>query len=343
MASTMQPSLVYLQSQISTVNPFNNVPSGNFAPPPGHPVFTCTSWLDIDRTWEACEQYYANLGMEPPIYDIQPSHCKCDGCTRKPSAKKSSSSMKRSRGEYETRNERKLAEASGRKRSPKTSKLEMDAPPPVMTTKAGSSGPSGSSHSTSEMTASSESEVVTNSLNVLDESSLDTASDAADIDDRTSYCSSVASDDTETLVKRACDGLMADDFEELPESEIVKLSAGKKPNFSFEQFKSSPVLSMLPEFLARMGAANEELEVEKAAGNLDAHRLEIRENEGESSSGQYIEMNLGLGVLEEKNEISSSSSSEDTDSDGSGQGVMQKLLGVKGATDDATKPKIEEV
>lgn len=190
-------------------------------------------------------------------------------------------------------------------------------------------------------TSESESEGV--SLDSDDVSS-DTASDVADADDTSSIYSSsndsTSSDDTEAIVKRAIEGRLGEDFDELPDSEITKLRAGNMPTFSFDHFKESPVASILPEFLAQMEAANKELEIERAAGTLDARRLEIDDTKDGSESGQYIEMNLRLGVLEEKNGDASSSESESNE--GEDQGVMQKLMGVN-AKDDTPKARIEEV
>lgn len=146
----------------------------------------------------------------------------------------------------------------------------------------------------------------------------------------------------------------------------------QKPNFDFAALRAqSSLMGQLPSFLDQMKAANAELEVERKAGTLANRKIEIDDtsSEGESSSdedddedetegaenrnkavkeskvkeekkekkekkerGQYIEMNLGLGVLEEKNsedETSSSGSSEEEseDEDMGGMTVMDKLQG----------------
>lgn len=92
----------------------------------------------------------------------------------------------------------------------------------------------------------------------------------------------------------------------------------KKPRFKFSP--SSSLSSKLPDFLASMKAANEDLQADISAGKQD-HLLEIEdtaedEDEDEDQEGQegqeerpYIEMDLGLGVLEETAEGSSSSDS----------------------------------
>lgn len=145
----------------------------------------------------------------------------------------------------------------------------------------------------------------------------------------------------------------------------------QKPNFDFKALKAqSSLLSSLPSFLDQMRAANEELEAEKKAGTLANRRLEIEDSssEEESSSdedeggaegaekkvkekkekkekGQYIEMNLGLGVLEEKHsddETSSSGSSDEESDRDEDMGVMDKLQGTEREEIDARrKAKIE--
>lgn len=160
---------------------------------------------------------------------------------------------------------------------------------------------------------------------------------------------------------------------------IIK-PAIQKPNFDFKALMSqSGIGSQLPGFLEQMRAANEELEAERRAGTLASRKIEIddtssegetsseegdsdddedmnEEDEGEEKKGkeksakkeraQYIEMNLGLGVLEEKNsedETSSSGSSDDEDSD-EDMGVMDRLQGTdKEEIEARKKAKIEVV
>lgn len=124
----------------------------------------------------------------------------------------------------------------------------------------------------------------------------------------------------------------------------------ERPNFSFDQLRDSPIASMLPEFLARMESANQELEAERVAGTLANRRIEIDENQNGSEGGQFIEMNLGLGVLEERNDDTSTSSDSECSSSATSEGVMQRLLGGKRKrnTEDEEapeikKPKIEEL
>lgn len=123
----------------------------------------------------------------------------------------------------------------------------------------------------------------------------------------------------------------------------------RKPKFDFASLKSNSLLmNKLPGFLAEMDAANRELEVEKEAGTIAERRLEISDDEGEGEgegekAGQYIEMNLGLGVLEEKTSDSDTSSEGESSDD---EDVMDKLMGAeKDSKDESEKKKvgIEEV
>ncbi|KAL0263573.1 hypothetical protein SLS55_002554 [Diplodia seriata] len=99
---------------------------------------------------------------------------------------------------------------------------------------------------------------------------------------------------------------------------------------------SSSLGDRLKAFLPQLAAANEELERDRAAGKLAAMSLE---NVGEDDDN-YIEMNLGLGVLKERdpNKMESDSESDedaddemDTGADGqeTKEDVLAKLMGKK--------------
>jgi hypothetical protein len=93
----------------------------------------------------------------------------------------------------------------------------------------------------------------------------------------------------------------------------------QKPSFKFTP--SSSLASKLPEFLASIKAANDSLEADITAGKQDNHLLEIGESSPKNQEERpYIEMNLGLGVLE-KIADKGGASSDDAASE------------VKGATD----------
>ncbi|KAK7612149.1 hypothetical protein JOL62DRAFT_611037 [Phyllosticta paracitricarpa] len=113
--------------------------------------------------------------------------------------------------------------------------------------------------------------------------------------------------------------------------------------------RSSSLGDRLKEFLPQLAAANAELERDRAAGRLAEKSLEqVDEN------GQYIEMNLGLGVLEEKDpnkmdqDSESSDDSEDemeTDATGAEnkeQDVLGKLMGTKTSKSGAGIQEVPE-
>lgn len=91
----------------------------------------------------------------------------------------------------------------------------------------------------------------------------------------------------------------------------------------------------LKDFLPQIAAANEELERERSAGTLGARNMEDVDEEAQE---EFIEMNLGLGVLEEKSanapEQETSSDISDTDDGGDPlcareRDIMGKLMGHK--------------
>jgi hypothetical protein len=171
-------------------------------------------------------------------------------------------------------------------------------------------------------------------LNSIDDSSSDTQSNVADNADDTSseYFSDSDSDNaTDDMASRAANGELGDDIDHethLASGDIVKddgeiIPIGprtSKPKFEFKKLQKSTVVSMLPEFLAQIEASNQQLQAEIAAGkNVTIEAAE--------DSEQYIEMNLGLGVLEEQNDATSDADSESSDS--STGDIMEKLMGGK--------------
>lgn len=99
-----------------------------------------------------------------------------------------------------------------------------------------------------------------------------------------------------------------------------------RPNIQKPDFKlpTSSISNKLPDFLAQMAAANKELNEQIAAGKNVA--MEVNDDD-DAAAGQHIEMNLGLGVLEERKDGDSSSDEESDDDDN--DNVMQKLKGEK--------------
>ncbi|RMZ71199.1 Cysteine ase [Pyrenophora seminiperda CCB06] len=122
-----------------------------------------------------------------------------------------------------------------------------------------------------------------------------------------------------------------DEDTEMEESEgqngVVNLRAnrGKKPVMKLGDEDLGPdIRDFLKHFLPQLKAANDELEAQKKAGTLQSL------DAGPESEGEpYIEMNLGLGVLEEKdpNASSDSDSASDTEDGSEEKDVLGKLMG----------------
>lgn len=123
-------------------------------------------------------------------------------------------------------------------------------------------------------------------------------------------------------------------------------SSGQRRNWVESQRAAASSLGgRLRDFLPALAAANQDLEVERREGRLEERDIE-RVDEGEG--GQYIEMDLGLGVLEERvHGEGSSEGEEESGSDGDGEDgmgkepdVLGRLLG-RGKRKEKEKPGIE--
>lgn len=103
----------------------------------------------------------------------------------------------------------------------------------------------------------------------------------------------------------------AEDAPNSPEGIVNFQPLNKKPCFKFSP--SSSLTSRLPDFLSSMKAANDSLQADIVAGK-QSHLLEINEDAEHEDKEErpYIEMDLGLGVLEETARRSESSD-DDTD------------------------------
>ncbi|KAG2204567.1 uncharacterized protein EV154DRAFT_313463 [Mucor mucedo] len=107
------------------------------------------------------------------------------------------------------------------------------------------------------------------------------------------------------------------------------LAAASVDRKTFAVGPPSDILSRVQAFLPQLKSANEQL---KAA---DPKSLDIENVE--EDDGQYIEMNLGLGVYEEKRPGQSDSEDEDSDDNDD-----EKLV-LPNSVDKSNKPFIEEV
>ncbi|KAE8352326.1 hypothetical protein BDV28DRAFT_135286 [Aspergillus coremiiformis] len=134
---------------------------------------------------------------------------------------------------------------------------------------------------------------------------------------------------------------------------IPHLPARQKPQIHRIE-KNPDLVSRLSAFLPQMKNANDELQREIEAGRAKDLRLDEVDDQ---IDGQYIEMNLGLGVLEERRPADNVVSS--TKNDGSDEGpapshreshpnappesdVLETLMGNKDST-SLKKPTIEEM
>lgn len=105
-----------------------------------------------------------------------------------------------------------------------------------------------------------------------------------------------------------------------------------------------------------MKNANEVLEAERKEGRLDERNIEnIGDVEGGGQEGEYIEMNLGLGVLEQREEEFKNSRSEERDDESGdeqeeresdeseGRDLMGRLLNRNGVVNPNSKALVREV
>jgi len=123
-------------------------------------------------------------------------------------------------------------------------------------------------------------------------------------------------------------------------TQILNLPIPQKPSITHisPSATTSDLHQRLSTFLPDLAAANQELDVERAAGRLGERNIEAVDDE------EYIEMNLGLGVLEEMGRDGEGSGGgsddgslggddlpgEERDADGGGE---QGLQGARGETD----------
>ena len=161
--------------------------------------------------------------------------------------------------------------------------------------------------------------------------SLDHLPDTDSSDDDTS--SSGLESDDEMSGDASSDDSSSD--EESEEEEVKpKLGTRRKPQTWNEIFMANR--SEFETFLVKMALANEDLEHERRNGTLEKRNIESVEE-----GARHVEMNLGLGVLEEKGEgTNSEDSGSDEDEEGDGDtNRVSKLMG--NAANDAITPGIE--
>ncbi|KAI4628475.1 hypothetical protein J4E83_003025 [Alternaria metachromatica] len=169
------------------------------------------------------------------------------------------------------------------------------------------------------------------STNAADDSTTN-ASDfgTSDSDSELSESSEEPSSDESSSEEEDDDGEDTEMELEEPQSQdgVVNLRAnrGTKPIMRLGDEDLGPdIRGFLKDFLPQLKAANEELEAQKKAGTLKS----LETVEGQDEGEPYIEMDLGLGVLEEKDpnadsDKDSASDAEDSDKE---KDVLGKLMG----------------
>ncbi|KAF1924208.1 uncharacterized protein M421DRAFT_14286, partial [Didymella exigua CBS 183.55] len=137
------------------------------------------------------------------------------------------------------------------------------------------------------------------------------------------------------------------DAETPEEPEVVNLRAnrGQKPTYKLDEEGLGPdIRTFLKDFLPQLKAANEELEAERKQGTLKKREIDAVDGEDDE---QYIEMNLGLGVLKMKDGEDSSTSGSDTEmSDDEDtvneKDVLGKLMGQEKKKDAAAIQEVSD-
>ncbi|PYI08633.1 hypothetical protein BO78DRAFT_459710 [Aspergillus sclerotiicarbonarius CBS 121057] len=136
-----------------------------------------------------------------------------------------------------------------------------------------------------------------------------------------------------------------------PSDDIPRIPSIPKPRIHRIE-KNPDLLSRLSSFLPQMKTANEHLEQEIAAGRAKDVQMDDLDDDEE---GQYIEMNLGLGVLEEKRPDEESNNASEGEPEGKqnehvlperpkaakDSNVLDTLMG--NAESSSEKPTIEEI
>ncbi|OJJ49832.1 hypothetical protein ASPZODRAFT_12944 [Penicilliopsis zonata CBS 506.65] len=205
---------------------------------------------------------------------------------------------------------------------------------------------------------SSSDSVAPSSITTSNDLSEETTGDGdgdGDEDDEDDYTSSEGSTSSSESESNADDEDLDhhDDVVGSPEEESTSITnvvpSRSKPSIGRITLDSD-ILARVSSFLPQLRSANEALQKDIAAGKSK----DILLDEAGEEEGQYIEMNLGLGVLEEtqSNDDHENSSSPDLDretesattkqtTDAKESHIMDSLMGHK--EEKPTKPTIEEM
>ncbi|KAH8725908.1 hypothetical protein GQ44DRAFT_739383 [Phaeosphaeriaceae sp. PMI808] len=161
---------------------------------------------------------------------------------------------------------------------------------------------------------------------------VDYNSDSSELSESSEEPSSESSSEDEDDEDEALD---TDLKEHKGKNGVINLRAGqgKKPVMKLNKHEMGPDIRIfLKDFLPQLKAANDELAVQRKAGKLKSKEIEMVDAEDDQP---YIEMDLGLGVLEAKdhnaNESSESDSDEDMEDIQDEKDVIGKLMGRTGS------------
>jgi len=156
--------------------------------------------------------------------------------------------------------------------------------------------------------------------------------------------------DGDSISQEGLEGEVQSSPHRLNGSSLISVPAPLRPQI--RHINGSNLLSEVSSFLPKLKAANQEVQKDIAAG-----KAVILDSAGvEKDNGQYIEMNLGLGVLEEKRNGDNTESENESNSEESSLSasdakirlhekrkvtdVLRRLMGNKSKP---KKPGIEEV
>ncbi|KAH8704073.1 hypothetical protein BGW36DRAFT_355452 [Talaromyces proteolyticus] len=124
--------------------------------------------------------------------------------------------------------------------------------------------------------------------------------------------------------------------------DITYIRGHPKPKIhNIDRLKHPDLLSRISTFLPQLQAANVDLERRLASGNTQTLVMD----DAPVGEGEYIEMNLGLGVLKEKRDGESeshSASDSNDEEDDEADHVMDRLMGIKSRSKEEN-PGIQEV
>ncbi|QDS77191.1 hypothetical protein FKW77_002459 [Venturia effusa] len=182
-------------------------------------------------------------------------------------------------------------------------------------------------------TSSETSRTSTNNVIFSDHDSISQATNQTDLDSDSDLSTSSedpssdsedGSDDESDTTDRAS---IADD------EGVTNLRPGTKPNMQLASLKGG-LLQRLKTFIPELAAANQELDKERLDGTIERRNIE-QVDEGE---GPFIELDLGLGVLEEKSG-GINTSKQDSDSEPDSESDSESDPGPEHHVDDTDRRK----